>query len=90
MPPITRNGARRGGRGRGGRGGNTNVQPQVPQVEAAPTPVEAAPAAVVQQNVQAMVVPPPVVPVIAPPNVDQVGVYSNYVRNFKFSIAYEI
>ena len=74
MPPVTRNGARRGGRGRGGRGGNANVQPQVPQVLAAPAPIEAAPAVVVQPIVQTMVVPPPAVPVIAPPNVDQARV----------------
>ena len=80
MPPITRNGARRGGRGRGGRGGNANVQPQVPQVLAAPTLIEAAPAAVVQPIVQTMVVPPPTVPVIAPPVVGQVGVHLIYVR----------
>ena len=31
MPPITRNGARRGVRGRGGRGGIAVVHPQPPQ-----------------------------------------------------------
>ncbi len=83
MPPITRSGARRGE-----RGGNANVQPQV---QAAPAPIQAALVPVVQhqQNVQAMVVPPPAVPVIAPPAVDQVGVHLIYVHNFKVIIAYE-
>lgn len=83
MPPVTRNGAQRGRRGRGGRGGNANVQPlaepapigaAIAPMEVAPAPIDAAPTAVVQPIVQAMVVPPPAVPVIAPPNVDQVGV----------------
>ena len=73
MPPITRNGARRGIRGRGGRGVNVIVQPQEPQVLAKPEPaVVAVPAMEEQPIVQAMVVPPPAVHVNIPPDVDQV------------------
>ena len=68
MPPITRSGRR------GRRGGATNEPPRVQaQVEAAQEEAEIMPA--VQQNVQAVVVPPPAVPVYAPPNVDQVFEY---------------
>ena len=82
MPPVTRNGARRGGRGRGGRGGNINNQPQIPQVPAVPAPIGAAQAAVVQQ---AMVVPPPAVPVYGSTECRPGWrVFSSYEHTFNF------
>ena len=69
MPPITRRGSRRGG-----RGGNANDQPQVqPQVQVTPTQDEAVAVPAIQQNVQAVVVPQPVLPIYAPSNVDKFG-----------------
>ena len=68
MPPITRSGRR------GRRGGATNEPPRVQaQVEAAQEEAVIMPA--VQQNVQAVVAPPPTIPVYTPPNVDQVFEY---------------
>ena len=75
MPPITRNGARRGIRGRGGRGGNANTQPkepQEPQVLAEQEPILEVPAMDVPPIEQAMVVPPPVVQVNVSQGVNQV------------------
>ena len=65
MPPITRSGRR-------GRRGGANNNP--PTVQGQSEPVQEEPVVVqpVQQNVQAVVVPQPAVPVYAPPNVDQV------------------
>ena len=70
MPPITRSGRR------GGQRGVAYAQPQVqPQVQAPtqaePIQEEAVNVQAVQQNMQAIVVPQPAVPVHAPPNVDQ-------------------
>ena len=72
MPPVTRNGARRGIRGSGGRGGNANIQPQEPQVLAEQEPIVEVPAMDVPPLEQAMVVSPPAVQVIVPQGVDQV------------------
>ena len=69
MPPITQS------ERRGRRGGATNDPPQVQaQAELVQEEAVVVPAAV-QQNVQAVVVPQPVVPVHAPLNVDQVKDY---------------
>ena len=65
MPPITRSG-RRGRRG-GANDDSPMVQEQVENVQEEAVVVQP-----VQQNVQAVVVPPPAVPVYAPPNADQV------------------
>ena len=75
MPPVTRNGARRGIRGRGGRGGNAITQPQEPQepqILAEQEPIVEVPAMEVPPLEQAMVVPPPAVQVNASQGVDQV------------------
>ena len=68
MPPITRS------ERRGRRGGATNDPPPV-QAQAEAIQEEVVVVPTVQQNVQAIVVPQPVVPVYAPPNVDQVNEY---------------
>ena len=71
MPPITRRGARRGERRE-----DTNAQLQVqPQVQEEHAQEEAVNMPAVQQNVQAVVVPQPAVPVYVPPNVDEVFEY---------------
>ena len=82
MPPITRSGRR-------GRRGGANNDPPMVQERAEPVPEEAVVAQPVQQNVQAVVVPPPAVPVYAPPNVDQVLLsISSYVISKVLCIAY--
>ena len=65
MPPITRSGRR-------GRRGGANNDPPMVQEQAEPVQEETVVVQPVQQNVQAVVVPQPAVPVYAPPNVDQV------------------
>ena len=65
MPPITRSGRR-------GRRGGANNNPPTVQEQAGPVQEEPVVVQPVQQNVQAVVVPQPAVPVYAPPNVDQV------------------
>ena len=65
MPPITRSGRR-------GRRGGANNNPLVVQEQAENVQEGAVVVQPVQQNVQAVVVPPLAVPVYAPPNVDQV------------------
>ena len=73
MPPITRNGARRGVRGRGGRGGNAVVNPQIPQqVLEEQEPIVADPAMEEQQIDQAIIEQPPMVQVQNQPIVNQV------------------
>ena len=73
MPPITRNGARRGVRGRGGRGGNAVVNPQPPQqVLEEQEPIVADPAMEEQQIDQAIDEQPPMVQVQNQPIVNQV------------------
>ena len=63
MPPIMQRGSR--------RGGIANDQPQVQsQMQVEPTQDEAVAVPAIQQNMQAVVVPQPTVPVYAPPNVD--------------------
>ena len=68
MPPITCS------KRRCRRGGATNDPPTV-QAQAEAIQEEAVVTPAVQQNVQAVVVPQPAVPVYAPPNVDQVNEY---------------
>ena len=72
MPPVTRNGARRGIRGRGGRGGNAIAPPQEVQAIAEQEPIVEVPAMEVPPLEQAMVVPPPAVQVNVSQGVDQV------------------
>lgn len=72
MPPIMRSGRR------GRRGGDTSDPPQV-QVQAEAIQEEAVVVPAVQHNVQAVVVPQPIVPIHAPPNMDQVIEYSKVV-----------
>ena len=80
MPPITRSGRR------GRRGGATNEPPRVQaQVEAAQEEL-IMPA--VQQNVQAVIAPPPAVLVYATPNVNQVFEYFKLCTLRFFAFAY--
>ena len=73
MPPITRNGARRGVRGRGGRGGIADVNPQPPQqVLEEQEQIVADLAMEAQQVEQAIIEQPPMVQVQNPPIVNQV------------------
>ena len=73
MPPITRNGARRGVRGRGGRGGNAVVNPQPPQqVMDDQEPIVTEPAMEAQRIDQVLDEQPPMVLVQNPPIVNQV------------------
>ena len=82
MPPITRSGRR-------GRRGGANNNPPMEQGRVEPVAEEAVVVQPVQQSVQAVVVPPPAVPVYAPPNVDQVLLsVSSYVISKVLCIAY--